>query len=306
MQTALSAILNEVRISDSFYAKSEFYGDWGFENPASQGTIFHYVMQGEFELKTYGGEKYKFSQGDLVLTVDGKGHYLQSKEGVEIKQLEDITFDKKDENILTSTCGVGENKTILICGGMKLNPSWHPLFKALPTFIYLKRDEQVCTAWIDKLIELMNLEVTLNQSGSEAIITRLCEVLVIETIRKWLDKEYNKNGWGLAIQDKNIGNALVKMHQKPELSWTVEELARESSMSRTSFADHFSKKVGSTPIQYLNFLRMNIAADDLKKGIKTISEIASSVGYESAVSFNRAFKRFWGKPPGEFRLIENI
>lgn len=302
MQTALSSILNEIRISDSFYVKSEFFGDWAFENPASQSTIFHYVLEGEFELKTFSGETYKFTQGDLVLTVYGKGHYLQSKDGVKIKKLEEIAFDS-DELISSE---INMKKTILICGGMNLNPTWHPLFNALPTFIYLKRQEQVCTAWIDKLIELMNIEVSLNQSGSEVIITRLCEVLVIETIRKWLDKEYKNDGWGLAIQDKNIGNALVKMHQKPEKSWSVEELARESSMSRTSFSEHFSKKVGSTPIQYLNFLRMNMAADDLKKGIKSISEIASSVGYDSAVSFNRAFKRFWGKPPGEFRLVQAV
>lgn len=305
MDNALSSILNEIRISDSFYAKSELHGEWGFENPASDDAIFHYVVEGEFELKTFEGEIYNFAKGDLVLATHGKGHFLQSADGVEIQKLEDIDFKKSEHNILEFKKDGSGEKTTLICGGMRLNPSWHPLFKALPTFIYLKRDEQVCTAWVDKLIELMSIEVELNQAGSHTVITRLCEVLVIEAIRKWIAKKDENLGWGVALQDKNIGNALVKMHNKPEIGWTVEQLARESSMSRTSFSDHFSKKVGSSPIQYLNFLRMNLAADDLKKGIKTISEIASGVGYDSVVSFSRAFKKFWGKPPGEYRVIPN-
>lgn len=303
MKATLSTILNEIRINNSFYARSELYGSWGFENPASNGAIFHYVVEGEFELKTLEGEIYKFKQGDLVLTVNGKGHFLQSHDGVQIKQLEELSLTKDGTNILQVKSGSSGKKTVLICGGMSLNPSWHPLFQALPTFIYLKREEQVCTAWLDKLIELMNIEVELGLSGSEAIITRLCEVLVIETIRKWIDKKDENLGWALALQDKNIGNALVKMHTNPEISWTVEDLARQADMSRTSFSEHFSKKVGSSPISYLNFLRMNLAADDLKSGIKTITEIANTVGYDSVVSFNRAFKKFWGKPPGEFRVL---
>ena len=218
---------------------------------------------------------------------NGQGHYIQSNENVKIKKIEDIKT-----SFLEASLAKGK-KTVIIYGGMNLEPSWHPFFKALPSFIYSKREEQICTKWLDNLIELMNIEVELNQAGNEAIITRLCEVLVIETIRKWLSKKDESLGLNLALQDKNIGNALVKMH-------------KESNMSRTSFYEHFSMKIGSSPIQYLTFLRMNMAADDLKKGIKTISQIAEDIGYDSAISFNRAFKKFWGNPPGKFKLIKNI
>lgn len=31
MESALSTILKEIRISDSFYVKSELYGEWGMD-----------------------------------------------------------------------------------------------------------------------------------------------------------------------------------------------------------------------------------------------------------------------------------
>lgn len=300
MESALSTILKEIRINDSFYVKSELYGEWGFEDPAKSKTVFHYVVEGEFLLRTLDNKIYKFTKGDLVLTVHGQGHYIQSDENVKIKKIEDVKT-----TFLEASLAKGK-KTVIICGGMNLEPSWHPFFKALPSFIYSKREEQICTKWLDNLIELMNIEVELNQAGNEAIITRLCEVLVIETIRKWLSKKDESLGLNLALQDKNIGNALVKMHKEPNINWTIEQLAKESNMSRTSFYEHFSMKIGSSPIQYLTFLRMNMAADDLKKGIKTISQIAEDIGYDSAISFNRAFKKFWGNPPGKFKLIKNI
>lgn len=297
MESALSTILKEIRITDSFYVKSELYGDWGFEDKASSKAIFHYVVEGDFLLRTLDDEIYKFNQGDLVLTVHGQGHYIQSGENVKIKTIEDIKTDFLDAK------NAKGKKTVIICGGMNLNPSWHPFFKSLPLFMHLKREEQVCTKWLDKVIELMNIEVELDQAANEAIITRFCEILVIETIRKWVNKEDETLGVAFALQDKNIANALVNIHKNPQDNWTVEKLARQCDMSRASFSEHFSKKVGSTPIQYLTFLRMNIAADDLKKGIKTISEIAQSIGYDSVISFNRAFSKFWGNPPGKFKQL---
>lgn len=302
-EEALSSILNEVRISDSFFVKSECFSPWGFENKASNEAIFHFVIKGEVEIKSFNGELIKLEEGDLILAPHGEGHYLQSNEGVNMQKFEDIILDKTTSKTPLLRLGENGDKSVLLCGGMKFSPSWHPLFKSLPTFVCLKRKDQVCTQWLDTLIKLMSMEVELDFPGSQAIITRLCESLVIESIRKHMMKDECNNDFSFALQDRYIGQAIVMMHKEPQKIWTVESLARQLDMSRTSFAKKFSSKVGSTPIQYLSFLRMNLAADSLKNGLNSIAQIAQDVGYESVVSFSRAFKKFWGESPGKFKLI---
>src|SRR5204862_7936428 len=81
---------------------------------------------------------------------------------------------------------------------------------------------------------------------------------------------------------------------------TVETLAACSGMSRASFAAKFRGKTGSTPLDYLTKQRIARARTLLREELP-IAEIASRVGYESQISFARAFGRIVGTTPGAFR-----
>jgi AraC-like DNA-binding protein len=75
----------------------------------------------------------------------------------------------------------------------------------------------------------------------------------------------------------------------------------KSGFIQNGTAERFAETVGMPPMQYVNHLRMNIAGDMLRSDNSDINEISAKVGYESHISFSRAFKQFWGKPPGFFR-----
>jgi AraC-like DNA-binding protein len=51
----------------------------------------------------------------------------------------------------------------------------------------------------------------------------------------------------------------------------------------------------------LNSWRLQVAARLLDMQHSSIAQIAAEVGYESQASFNRAFKRHVGVPPGAWR-----
>ena len=52
---------------------------------------------------------------------------------------------------------------------------------------------------------------------------------------------------------------------------------------------------------YLTRWRLQLAARSLEKTSRGVAEIAGDVGYESEAAFNRAFKREFGRPPGQYR-----
>jgi AraC-like DNA-binding protein len=90
------------------------------------------------------------------------------------------------------------------------------------------------------------------------------------------------------------------MHAEPTRAWTLEELAREAGLSRSSFAERFAGYVGIPPMQYLQKWRLQIAASRLVDGA-SIAAIAADVGYESEAAFSRAFKRVIGASPADWR-----
>ena len=301
--TPLSTILNKVRLSDSFFCKSHCYAPWGFVNPPGTGAIFHFVVKGSCIIEAMNDEIISINEGDLVLLPRGDNHALKSDINAPIYPFDSLVFEQISETSSKLTIGRDGKESILVCGGVSFNPSWHPVFEMLPDILCLKRNQQNGVPWLDSIINLMESEVSQGLPGNEAVITRLCEVLVVGAIRNWLLHNTDDSvGWIQALKDYNLGRALTKIHQTPSKVWTVALLAAEAALSRTVFSERFTKLVGIPPIQYLSHLRMNLAGDMLRKGSEySIGEISEEIGYSSEISFSRAFKKFWGKPPGSFR-----
>src|SRR5262249_57818387 len=95
--------------------------------------------------------------------------------------------------------------------------------------------------------------------------------------------------------------ALTRLHAQAAHPWTLEELAREVGLSRSSLADRFLHLVGHPPMQYLAQWRMQVAAGLLTNGGTSLAEIAAQVGYASEAAFSRAFKKIVGEPPAAWR-----
>ena len=66
----------------------------------------------------------------------------------------------------------------------------------------------------------------------------------------------------------------------------------------------FSDFLGQPPMQYLARWRLQIAAQQLRDGEKSLADVAEQVGYESEAAFSRAFKREFGMPPASWRRSE--
>lgn len=96
--------------------------------------------------------------------------------------------------------------------------------------------------------------------------------------------------------------ALSAMHREVARDWTVSSLAKHCGVSRSKFAALFPKVVGKGPIEYLLHWRMALAKDALRRETQSISEIAFSVGFQSASAFSTAFSRVVGCSPKRYAL----
>lgn len=82
---------------------------------------------------------------------------------------------------------------------------------------------------------------------------------------------------------------------------SIEHYAREHGMSVSYFIRKFREYTQTTPAQYLLSLRISMAQSLLENTGQSISEIASSVGYENPLYFSRLFHKMTGVSPSTFR-----
>src|SRR5262245_37452674 len=84
----LGEALHFLRLSGSFYCRSEFTAPWALELPRLEGCLMlHVVTSGECRLEVPGSPASLLRPGDLALVPHGKGHRLASKAGVKAGKL---------------------------------------------------------------------------------------------------------------------------------------------------------------------------------------------------------------------------
>jgi AraC-like DNA-binding protein len=155
---------------------------------------------------------------------------------------------------------------------------------------------------VTDLFRLALVERGRQRAGTETILAKLSELMFVEVVRQHLEAlPADSRNWLSGLRDPHVGSALKLIHSRPGEGWTLEQLAREVGLSRSTFADRFSHFVEVSPMQYLARWRMLLAAKRLENPEVSVAQVAFEVGYESEAAFNRAFKKLIGVPPGSWR-----
>jgi len=90
-------------------------------------------------------------------------------------------------------------------------------------------------------------------------------------------------------------------HLRQDLS--VEVLARRACLCPRHFNRKFKQTFGVTPGTFVESVRLDEARHRLAKHNITIEQVASSVGFNSAKAFRRAFERRFGVSPSRYRSL---
>ena len=85
---------------------------------------------------------------------------------------------------------------------------------------------------------------------------------------------------------------------------TVDQMAERAAVSKYHFIRLFQRAFGQTPHQYLLTRRLEHAAERLREGARSISDLREECGFASLGSFSWAFKRAYGVSPSQFAIPE--
>jgi AraC-like DNA-binding protein len=323
---ALSDVLSAVRLSGSVFFDVTAKSPWVAEAPpgaqianevtpgAQHAIEYHVVTRGSCWISLIsaaGFEPVKLEQGDIAVVPHGDPHVISSSPGMRAEPNLDMHRRPEDSNELPfalRTGGEGASDTHVICGFFSCDARpFNPLLDSLPRFMRLRRDvSQASQSLLDQFIRFATAETGNKRAGSQSVLNRLSELMFVEVIRLHMDQlANNSTGWLAGLRDPLVGRALTLLHARPAHAWSLEELAAQAAASRSTLAERFSNLVGYPPIQYLTQWRMQIAAKRLADPGVKIAAIAHEIGYESEAAFSRAFKKFVGRSPSQWRSVSS-
>jgi AraC-like DNA-binding protein len=300
----LSDVLKPVSLQGRIYCHSEYSAPWAVSFPKKDYALFHLFEKGKCFLMHANEKKgTTVNQGDLVIFPNGLAHVIGDS-----PETSSISFSRLVRGLKEPPAvvhyGGGGAQTALMCGSFDLETGKdNALLRVLPEVMHI-RASSLSAKWLRAAIDLLAQEARNYGNGSALIVSGLINIIFVQAVRIWLQSQpENQRGLLGALRDRRIAAAIAAIHNQPQKDWDVRSLARIAGMSRSSFAALFSLLVGQPPLSYVSNWRMQIAAQLLRKHIKmSVNKVSKQVGYFSEHAFSKAFKRYHGVSPSQFRL----
>ena len=273
-------------------------GDLSLQFPKHEGIKCYAVVSGQGWLAVEGvAEPVRLNTGDCFLLPRGSPFRLASD--LSLPPVDAMTVFKAPMKGGFSTFGGGGDCSMV--GGHFALSGGHAdiLLGVLPPIVHIRKEaDKAALRWC---MERLMLELREPQPGGFLVTRHLAQLMLVQALRLHLAEGSRGGvGWLFALADKQMGAAITAMHADPAHRWTLQTLAEQAGMSRSTFALKFKVTVGASPLDYLTRWRMLLAGDRLTHSGDPVSVIALSLGYESESAFSTAFKRVMGCSPRQY------
>ena len=279
--------------------KLEAGGRWAFRFPNEENAImcFSIVRGSCWLILDELSDKVRLAEGDCLVLPSGRAFGLTSEPDIPQEEYESrlsyslpggvVTVNGGGDFLLAGTRFAVDRRHVDLLRGI------------LPAVVHLRQEsEQAALRWsVDRMMEEMQNE----QPGSPLLTQQLAHMILVLTMRRHIaEGASGDSGWFAALADKHVGLAIKAMHADLKFRWTLDNIARRATMSRSKFAARFKTVMGETPMEYLTRWRILVAAEKLKNTSDPIAKVAAEVGYQSESAFSNAFKRLMGSSPRRY------
>jgi AraC-like DNA-binding protein len=317
----LSDVLRKVKLTGALFFCVDATSPWGVVVPHASkfGAIilpraqhivsYHIVLEGSGYASVPGLAPQRFAAGDVIVFPHADPYAMLSKpcQPPELSVDETLQFFRDMAAgrlpFVIAEGGGGSDRAKFVCGflGCDARP-FNPLLATLPRLLQIRRPPDEKSDLLDRLIDLTLAEAQSSRAGGECIRLGLSELIFIEVVRRYLEGlGTGEVGWLAGLRDPSVGRALALLHEGPGFAWTLNDLARQTGLSRSVLAERFAHLVGYPPMQYLAQWRMQMAARMLCDGTAKIAAVGEAVGYASEAAFSRTFKKTTGVSPAAWR-----
>lgn len=274
-------------------------GSWAIDFPSYEGFTLNVVQKGECWFQIAGSPTtVRLKAGDCFLLTGGRKFTLATNLELK-KRVRAERLYMEAQSGLAVCHGGGDFFT----AGPIFSFEGHLpslLFRRLPPVIHLdgSSEQAAVLRWS---LDRFNAEMRGAGVGRSLMLTHLAPIMLLQVLRLYLASSPKDENWLAALSNPSLSRVVDAIQTEYACECSLQRFAELANMSRSGLAFNFRKKVGVAPMVYLMNWRMQIACELLRSGDKSLSSIATAVGYESESAFSAAFAKVVGCRPGAYR-----
>jgi AraC-like DNA-binding protein/mannose-6-phosphate isomerase-like protein (cupin superfamily) len=245
-----------------------------------------YIVHGEMRIQ-FGSQTYNASDGTLVL--------------IDSREVHSTYIDK---NTPTKCIVLKFEPEIFSLSGTALEMRYIVPFTS-PEYSHQKvfTGEELEKTFIPELVE-----ETLNEFQEKNYGFELSVIAGIYKVFLWILRNgySSKSKHDMELLNKRVNEemlqtALKHIQQNFKEDISIKVLSEMCNMSYSYFSRQFSKIIGKTFKEYLNFIRINESEKLLLTSNINITEIAMETGFSNTSYFIKQFKQYKGVSPKQYR-----
>jgi AraC family transcriptional activator FtrA len=172
-----------------------------------------------------------------------------------------------------------------------------PLVNFVDDVLYTHDNNISCSAGSAAALDL-GIDIVRQDFGHE-IANQVARRLVISPHRQGGQAQYIETpvAKNTGAFSRTIDWAIKHLNQPI----SVDDLAKQASMSRRSFDRHFKSTLGVSPKAWINQQRVNLAKQLLEIESLSIEQLANKVGYDSGITLRFNFNKYVGVAPSQYQ-----
>ena len=294
----LETLFENLALKVEPFATCRLADGWRLRLPCLGWVTLHYTLQGDGDLRLGSGESRALTRNSLAIIPPGLTHAIQcghvrhetgfEGQGDPGAPLCELVAGPVDQVTLTIACG---RIQVTYAGSAGL-------FDHLKEAIVLDFDN---SPQMRAIFETLIDEYQRSGPACAAMMTALMNQCLIHVLRRVSEQAGGALPWLSALDDLRLARVVETILSHPQQRHTLDSLASIAHMSRSTFARHFEKCFGRTPLDYVRDVRLRRAAQLLRVSELPVDGIANKVGFASRSHFSRAFHDQFGCSPVEFR-----
>lgn len=276
----------------SAFHEQKFRGSFDFP------VELHYVEQGhpKYEMPFHWHSEYEFLlvlDGFLNLSLDGN----------------EMPLKKGDVALISGGVVHGgtpkgciyECMVVDILSLLESNKTFQNLFDGTFNTDVPIISKYACGCNISKLADRMFEAMETEYAGYELTVTGLLFQILGEVVKEHTALSPSDIPDDCLKRIKQLKSSLRFIHKNYSGTVTLSSLANEAGMSPKYFCRFFKEMVNRTPIDYLNFYRIERACQSLTDSEKSVTEIALDCGFNDLSYFIKTFKKHKGISPKQYK-----
>jgi AraC-like DNA-binding protein len=298
----LSDVGSELKLRGTVPRLSTFGETWAVSVPSGCKCL-HLILRGRCELaRADGHDPIRLGAGDLVVVASGQPHLLRSQTASHPAPLPMERAGHEAAAFGTGSAGFGSETTEIASARFDLDERVvHLADRSLPPLIRIQGGQIPVPLSFGTVLDCFRTELSYPGPGRDIILTRLCEILVIQALRvHLLEMDGRERGLLRVLVDPVVGSSLDGFHSSPAGAWSVAKLAGGAHRSRRRFSARFST-LAAVPVRaFVRRSRVHRAVALLRAGHHSLLAVAQASGFRTVSALCRAFRRETGVTPAAY------